>query len=133
VNPIQGKVAAIVSEREIAINVGRKHGVKVGMQFTVLSSKDAEIKDPDTGETIGVLDREIARVQAIDVQELMTVCAESIVAGPRTLEDALAALLEPRVASRRLGAGPARGTLPALNPPDQYVRIGDRVRQIDEG
>ena len=129
---IQGKVAAFVSEREIAINVGRRDGVQPGMVFSVLSSKDAEIKDPDTGEVIGLVDREIARVQAVDVQDRMTVCATYVSAGPKTLEEALEVLLEPRTASRRPRVGMSRGAYPMLNPPDLYVRIGDRVRLVDE-
>jgi hypothetical protein len=131
VKRIKGKVAAFVSEREIAINVGHKDGVRVGMVFAVLSSTDAEVKDPDTGETLGTLDREVTRVQAVDVQDRMTVCAPYSALHPTALDEAIEAMYD-RFAARHLRRGSSRRTLPTLNPPDLYVRIGDRVRQVDE-
>jgi hypothetical protein len=102
------------------------------MIFAILSSRDAEVTDPDTGEIIGLLDREMTRVQAVEVQDRMTVCASYVSGGPRSLEEALEALLEPRVASGRSRVGSFRSRLQVLNPTHDYVRIGDRVRQVDE-
>lgn len=130
-NRIEGKVAAFVSEHEIAINVGHKDGVRVGMVFAVFSSKDAEVRDPDTGETLGTLDREIAWVQAVEVQDRMTVCATYSALNSTALDEAIDAMYD-RFSSRYLRRGTSRRGLPTLNPPDLYVRIGDRVRQVDD-
>jgi hypothetical protein len=132
VNRIEGKVAAFVGSREIAINVGRKDGVRPGMIFDVLSSVSDDVKDPDTGETLGQLSHEIARVQAIDVQDRMTICASYVRTGPESLAEALEALLESRTSARR-----SRTSLPWATPSvstatDEYVRVGDRVRQVAE-
>lgn len=57
--PIRGKVAAIVSNRAIAINRGSDDGVQVGTRFAVLYPKAVEelvIVDPDTGEPLGEVD-----------------------------------------------------------------------------
>lgn len=53
--PIRGKVAAIVSNRAIAINRGPEDGVRIGTRFAVLYPASAEpvIRDPDTGEELG--------------------------------------------------------------------------------
>ena len=45
---IEGKVAAIVNERELAINRGADVGVKEGMIFKVVEP-ELDVTDPDTG------------------------------------------------------------------------------------
>lgn len=72
--PIEGKVAQVVSERELVINRGSEHGVIVGMRFEILEPDPAEIVDPDTGETLGVVQRTKVEVEAVEVQPKMTVC-----------------------------------------------------------
>lgn len=62
---ITGKVAAVLSERRLVINRGSEHGVEPGMRFRVLEALD--ITDPDTGERLGELPREVVRVAVIDV------------------------------------------------------------------
>ena len=64
--PITGKVAAVLSARRLVINRGADHGVEHGMRFRVLES--VNITDPDTGERLGELPREVARVEVIDAQ-----------------------------------------------------------------
>ncbi len=56
--PIRGKVAAIVSNRAIAVNRGSADGVTVGTRFAVLypTSSTLEITDPETGELLGSVD-----------------------------------------------------------------------------
>jgi hypothetical protein len=132
VSQIQAKVAAIISESEVAISAGRKDGVQVGMIFAILSSRSTEIKDPDTGEVIGTYPpQELTRVQAVEVQDRMAICATYVPTGPESLEEALEALIDPRVATSRSLPGSLRSRLATLNPTNDYVRIGDRVRQVD--
>lgn len=50
---IRGKVAAILSERELVLNIGPANGVYVGMKFAILNSQGIDIKDPETGEILG--------------------------------------------------------------------------------
>ena len=54
---IRGKVARILTARQLALNIGVKDGVKVGMLFDVLDPKGDDITDPDTGEVLGSLYR----------------------------------------------------------------------------
>ena len=53
---IRGKVAAILSKRELVLNIGTEHGVEVGMRFVILNSKGVDVKDPDSGEVIGTVE-----------------------------------------------------------------------------
>ena len=60
---IRGKVARILNSREVALNVGASDGVRNGMQFDILSPELHDIRDPDTNEVIGSVNRPKVRVQ----------------------------------------------------------------------
>ena len=72
---IEARVAAVLNSRELVINRGSKHGVKKGMRFVVYDADPrlADIKDPETGEILGSLCREVARVEAVEVTPRMAV------------------------------------------------------------
>ena len=74
-NPIRGKVARVLNSREIAINVGAEKGVDIGMHFDVLDPKYENIKDPDTFELLGSIERPKVRVQIIRVQEKLSIAS----------------------------------------------------------
>lgn len=69
--PIRGKVAQVLSQRELAMNVGSEQGVEEGMKFDVMGS--ADIRDPDTKEVIGNIERSKLRVRVSYVQEKVAV------------------------------------------------------------
>ena len=66
---IRGKVAKILTDRLLAVNVGSADGVKVGMFFDVHDRNTKQIIDPDTKETLGILERVKVRVQVIKSHE----------------------------------------------------------------
>ena len=68
---IVGKVARILSEYQLVLNVGEQHGVVPGAVF-VIFEQDEEITDPDSGESLGCLEMVKARVHVAHVQE--TIC-----------------------------------------------------------
>lgn len=71
---LTGKIAAILNDQGVVINLGSEHGVKPGMKF-VATYRTAIITDPDNEEVLlGELSFEIATMQATNVQEKMTVC-----------------------------------------------------------
>lgn len=74
-DPIHGKVARILNARELALNIGSDHGVKIGMLFDVLDQKGEDITDPDTGEVLGSLQRPKVRVKIVSVQERLSVAS----------------------------------------------------------
>jgi hypothetical protein len=65
---IRGKVAAILSKRELVLNVGTEHGVEVGMRFVILNRKGVDVKDPDSGEVIGTVEvpKTVIKVVRVD-------------------------------------------------------------------
>jgi curli biogenesis system outer membrane secretion channel CsgG len=74
---VEGIVAAVDSG-QIVLNVGKKAGIKVGDQFTVLRVTK-EIKDPSTGATLRKLTQDVGIIKATDVDDVSAVC--SVVSG----------------------------------------------------
>jgi hypothetical protein len=68
VEPIKGKVAQILSEYELALNIGSDNGVEKGMRFAIHSSPIA-IFDPDTKEEMGQITLEMEHVEVYEVQK----------------------------------------------------------------
>lgn len=73
IEPIRGKVARVLNPREVAINVGTTNGVAVGMYFDIVGR--ADIKDPDTKEVLGSIDRPKVRVRITEVKERLSVAS----------------------------------------------------------
>ncbi len=76
---IEGKVAKILDEYSIVINVGRDNDVVDGMVFVVFVQSDDEIKDPDSGEVLGKLEHVKDYIFVSHVQDKFSTC----VAGER--------------------------------------------------
>ena len=73
--PIRGKVARVLSAREVALNKGSIDGVEIGMVFKILSPTGSPIQDPDTGELIGSVEMEKTSVKVTSVQERFSVAS----------------------------------------------------------
>ena len=67
---INGKVAAIIDDATLVLNIGLDKGVREGMTFLVYD-EHAEIVDPDTGEGLGAWEMVKARLLVTHVQERM--------------------------------------------------------------
>ncbi len=65
---ITGKVARILNEFQLVLNVGARQGVKPGMCFIVYEEGE-EIRDPENGEALGKLELVKAEVEVVHVQE----------------------------------------------------------------
>lgn len=130
---IDGKVAQVLSNRQIVINAGRRDGVELGMRFAVLASEPLEIRDPESHEILGKVDREKFRVNVVEVEDRLATC--------QTYETALTG----GAASWALEAGNSRMWSPIRRVPkplkaediptplssDQLIiRVGDRVRRV---
>ena len=141
--PIEGRVAKILDERTIVLNVGRAQGVALGTVFCIYAPVE-EVKDPTTGESLGAWEAVKGFVEAAHPQERLTVChayaprrreAENPEErGTRTLSAEL-------VAVSMLDGGPlgqAQGRLnvdrsqlsgmPEVGP----IKVGDFARSVDE-
>lgn len=70
---IEGKVAAVLNERELVLNIGSEAGVDVGMRFKILYPGGIEIIDPDTDEPLGSVEWPKTEVKVVSVQPHMSV------------------------------------------------------------
>lgn len=71
--PVRGKVAKVLNHREVALNRGFADGVKLGMKFDILNPDSQEIRDPDTNEALGFIERPKSRVRVTQVQDRVSV------------------------------------------------------------
>jgi len=66
---LHGKVAQLLNVRQLAINLGYKHGVAQGMHFAVLNRNAGAIHDPDTHEILGSVALAKVHVKVTTVQQ----------------------------------------------------------------
>jgi len=70
---IEGKVARILSENCVILNVGSAAGVEVGMLFVALA-RGEEVVDPESGEALGRWELPKGYLRAAHVQERLATC-----------------------------------------------------------
>ena len=134
--PIRGKVASVINEREIAINVGTVHGVKVGMDFDVIDIYDEEVKDPDTEEVLGSIERPKVRVRVAHVQEKLSVAStyrtKTVnIGGEGGLFGPFArSLMPPEWIEKYETLRAEDKAWSPLSEEDSYVKVGDPVVQV---
>ena len=68
---LKGKVANILGDYELAINMGKNSGVQPGMEFAVLGDK--VITDPDSGKKLGTYKYDKVLVRVIQVEDNFSV------------------------------------------------------------
>lgn len=131
---LNGKVASIINERELAINIGATNGVLVGMKFKILANMPIDIVDPETNESLGQFDREKVRVEAVDIYPKYSVCRTyKIIASDSSYGSAqsiIAAFYGSRSRNETLRAD-KENKIPPLSEEESYIKIGDRVIEID--
>ncbi len=140
--PIRGKVARVLNEREIAINIGTAHGVDVGMYFDVMEAQGQDIKDPDTDEVLGSVERPRVRVQITHVQDKLAVAStyksKQINIGGVALFPALGygpiaqALMPPNWVTKYESLKKSGNTPDVLDEDNSLVKTGDPVVQVLE-
>ena len=129
---LEGKVAGIINERELAINIGSSSGVVNGMTFKVLSDEPGEVTDPDTGQLLGRFEREKVRVKASVVHEKFTICRTfrtTTIGGQLAYSFAILTERSKEVVET-LKADDASYIAP-LPEEKSYVKKGDRVVRAD--
>ena len=131
---IEGKVAAVIDDTTLVLNVGYRDGVKEGMVFVIFSEHE-EVRDPDSGEILGQWEMEKARVVVTHVQE--KICTVRAPAPGESAETDGTRPLSARMVEHSLGhygrqedwqrlrvrAGDVRG-----RPQGQPIGVGDRAR-----
>jgi hypothetical protein len=140
---IEGKVAKILDEYSIVINVGRDDDVVNGMVFVVFVQSDDEVKDPDSGEVLGKLEHVKDYIFVSHVQDRFSTCVagekeassrEAESHGAQTLSGAMMAesmTARPggsRLSNEKLNVNISQVTgVPQLGP----ISVGDMVRAVE--
>ncbi len=140
---IEGKVAKILDEYSIVINVGRDNGVVNGMVFAVFVQSDEEVKDPDSGETLGKLENIKEHVFVAHVQDKFSTCVagekevpcgEHESQGVQTLSGAMMAESmtgshgNNKLSNEKLNVNTSQiSGIPQLGP----ISVGDMVRAVE--
>ncbi len=135
---IRGKVARVLNSREVALNVGLNNGVEVGMCFDILDAKGEDIKDPDTGKSLGCLDRPKVRVRVTKAQEKLSVASTSKTRrvnvgglGP-DLPSFSRVLMPPEWVTEYETLKTEEKTWEDLDEEESYVKVGDPVVQVSQ-
>jgi hypothetical protein len=126
---LEGRVAKLLNERELVINIGQRDGVDFGMRFAVLAATPLPVHDPETGELLGQLDREKVKVQVVEVLDRMSICRtfETHVLGE---DGELSELFESPIVIAETLHG-LRDAFPTpLAYEESFVKIGDRVKLV---
>ena len=138
---IRGKVARILNSREIAINVGSDDGVSTGMYFDVMDQNFEDIRDPDTQELLGSIQRPKIRVKITKVQEKLSLAStyKTMRVNTGGSADALLAfaslsraLMPPKWVTRYETLKTEEKTWENLEEEKSYVKTGDPVVQVVE-
>lgn len=133
---IHGKVARVLNSREVALNIGSADGVAIGLYFDIMDAKGEDITDPDTGETLGSIQRTKVRVQVIHVQEKLSLAAtyrQRRGGSRRLFNPGLAEFLMPQKWVNEYETLKSQEkTWEPMSEQESYVEIGDPVVQVLE-
>ena len=72
---IRGKIARILSTREVALNIGEQNGVALGMLFDIVSEAGLDIRDPDTDRELGSVELPKVRIKVTRVYDELSVAS----------------------------------------------------------
>ena len=135
---IEGKVAAIIDDTTLVLNIGDEQGVEEGMAFAIFAAH-GEIKDPDSGESLGSWEMVKARVVATHVQPRLCTVRAPIVGEAPVVGDTrtLSAMMVEHSVSLPKGAGEwqrleVRGADISGRPQSQLIAVGDGARSLVE-
>lgn len=132
---IKGRVAKILNEFQLVLNVGSKQGAKTGMRFVIYEEGD-EIKDPETGESLGTLEIVKGEIKLSHVQETISIAqsketkkeASSTVLSARLAE--ITPSLKSRLESEHEKLPVSRGDISGVHSVGP-IKVGDRVRSVE--
>jgi hypothetical protein len=139
--PIRGKVARILTTRQLVMTVGRADGVAIGMKFDVLDPRGEDITDPDTEAVLGSIHRPKVRVEVVQVQERISVAqtyrkwrvnvgGSGVALGLGLAEHMRDAFAPPRWVEKYETLKTQEKTWEDLDESQSYVKRGDPVIEI---
>jgi hypothetical protein len=134
---IKGSVAKILNSTQVVINRGSKGGVVKGMVFEVLDKNATQIKDPETGDLLGSIDRPKVEVRVSIVEEKLCIAGTFKTrrvnrGGTGSSLTSIAGMFSPPNYVDELETLKATEKEWEDLPEDKsYVKVGDPVRLVD--
>lgn len=131
---LRGQVAAILDDQRLLINLGMEQGVSVGDRFIIFELGN-EITDPATGQVLGKMELIKTQIEAVHVQDKMTLVMpihrDSL--AHATVLSATLAQTSPGASSDfyRDRINVKKTQIMGLNQVNSIVSIGDQVRSIE--
>jgi len=127
---IEGKIAAIIDKHTVAINVGMKNGVNEGMKFKIVVEREP-VKDPDTGEEIGVIRIPKATIKVIHVENKMSIAESLTYTVPSTFATAILGTLPSLYGREEQKELPiSEEDLKKAQTLDPTIKVGDKVIEV---
>jgi hypothetical protein len=134
--PIRGHVAKILNSRDLVINRGASDGVHVGMRFAVLDPNAENIKDPETGELLGSIDRTKIEVEVFSVDDRLSLAhtfkkvTKNVGGTGMAISGLSRALQPPKYVTRYETLKTDEKTWESISESESFVKTGDPVRQV---
>ncbi len=124
---IKGKVAAILSRRELILNIGSEDGVEIGMSFVILNSKGIDVTNPDTGEILGTVEvpKTMVKVVRVDGPHLSIARTFRTVRGTPGLIGTMSSLSGKPDRPETLDIASGSSLKAELSEGDSYIKRGD--------
>lgn len=126
-NRIRGKVAAILSRRELILNLGTANDVRVGMKFVILNSKGIDVRDPDTGVVLGTVEvpKTVVKVVRVDGEHLCVARTFRTIAGTPGIFNTMPNLAGTRSRPETLDIESGSSLKAELSEEESYIKPGD--------
>jgi hypothetical protein len=123
---IRGKVAGILSRRELILNIGADDGVEIGMRFVILNSQGVDVKDPDTGEVLGTVEvpKTVVKVVRVGGPKLCVARTFRTIRGINSAIN-MASILGTPSQTETLDIASGSSLKAELSEGDSYVKRGD--------
>lgn len=125
---IKGKVAAILSRRELILNIGSEDGVEIGMQFVILNSKGIDVTDPDSGEILGTVEvpKTVVKVVRVDGPHLSVARTFRTLRGtPGIFGSSMASIAGTPSRPETLDITPGSSLKAELSEEESFIKRGD--------
>ena len=132
---IMGKVARILSDEEVVLNVGSEDDVTEGMEFVIFSVSEGDrIVDPETGADLGAIETTKGRVKVHHVQDRIsrarTLTYQARIPGlEESLKSSIPGLFPTPFETRRRKLQVPKGQVREFAE-DVLVKTGDNVRSV---
>src|SRR6266704_4092986 len=124
---INGKVAAILSRRELILNIGSEDGVEIGMKFVILNSKGIDVTDPDSGEVLGTVEvpKTVVKVVRVDGPHLAVARTFRTLRGTPGIFGSMPSITGTPSRPETLDITPGSSLKAELSEEESYVKRGD--------